>query len=105
MEFWTRTILADANPLLHGLIVTLSISLIAFVVAAAAGLGICILRFWLPASGPVLAVYIAFCRNTPIFIQLLWVAYAWYELIGWPNYVFTAAWVALALQSRGYLAE
>jgi polar amino acid transport system permease protein len=105
MGFWTRTILADAGPLLNGLYVTLSVSLIAFVVAAAVGLGICMLRSYLPALRPVFAVYIAFCRNTPIFIQLLWVAYAWYDLIGWPQDIFTAAWVALALQSSGYLAE
>ena len=105
MGFWTRTILADTGPLLNGLYVTLSISLIAFVVAASVGLGICIARSYLPALRPVFACYIAFCRNTPIFIQLLWVAYAWYDLLGWPKDVFTAAWVALALQSSGYLAE
>jgi polar amino acid transport system permease protein len=105
MEFWSRTILADAGPLLSGLCVTLSISAIAFVVAASVGLGICIARSYLPALRPLFAAYIAFCRNTPIFIQLLWVAYAWYDLLGWPRDVFTAAWVALALQSSGYLAE
>lgn len=105
MGFWTRTILADAHPLLQGLYVTLSISLIAFVVAAAVGFGICIVRSYLPVLRPLFAAYIAFCRNTPIFIQLMWVAYAWYDLLGWPKEVFTAAWVALALQSSGYLAE
>jgi len=63
------------------------------------------IRSYFPRLRPLFAVYIAFCRNTPIFIQLLWVAYAWYELLGWPKDVFTAAWVALALQSSGYLAE
>jgi polar amino acid transport system permease protein len=105
MGFWTRTLLADAGPLWNGLYVTLSISVLAFVVAASVGLGICILRGYLPALRPIFAAYIAFCRNTPIFIQLLWVAYAWYDLLGWPKEVFTAAWVALALQSSGYLAE
>ena len=105
MGFWSRTILADAGPLLNGLYVTLSISVIAFVVAASVGLSICIIRSYLPALRPLFAAYIAFCRNTPIFIQLLWVAYAWYDLLGWPKDVFTAAWVALALQSSGYLAE
>lgn len=105
MAFWTRTILADAGPLLNGLWVTLSVSLIAFLVAAMVGLGICLARAYVPMMRPVFAVYIAFCRNTPIFVQLLWVAYAWYEILGWPQAVFTAAWVALALQSSGYLAE
>jgi polar amino acid transport system permease protein len=105
MGFWTRTIVADAGPLLNGLYITVAISLIAFIVAASVGLSICIARSYLPALRPLFAIYIAFCRNTPIFIQLLWVAYAWYDLIGWPKDVFTAAWVALALQSSGYLAE
>ena len=105
MAFWTRTILADMAPLLTGLYVTLSVSVIAFLVAAAVGLGICVARLYFPFLRPIFAAYIAFCRNTPIFIQLLWVAYAWYELLGWPQQVFTAAWVALALQSSGYLAE
>jgi polar amino acid transport system permease protein len=105
MGFWTRTILADAQPLLNGLYVTLAVSLIAFVVAACVGLGICIARSYAPVLRPAFAAYIAFCRNTPIFIQLMWVAYAWYDLIGWPKDIFTAAWVALALQSSGYLAE
>lgn len=105
MGFWIRTLLADAGPLWDGLVVTVSISAIAFVVAALVGLGICVLRGFVPALRPVFSAYIAFCRNTPIFIQLLWVAYAWYELIGWPRDVYTAAWVALALQSSGYLAE
>jgi polar amino acid transport system permease protein len=105
MAFWSRTILADAGPLLNGLYVTMSISAIAFVVAACVGLCICVVRSYLPVLRPVFAAYIAFCRNTPIFIQLLWVAYAWYDLLAWPKDVFTAAWVALALQSSGYLAE
>ena|ERR1700742_4970675 len=105
MGFWARTILADAGPLLNGLYITLAISVIAFAVAFAVGLTICIVRSYLPVLRPVFAAYIAFCRNTPIFIQLLWVAYAWYDLIGWPKDIFTAAWVALALQSSGYLAE
>jgi polar amino acid transport system permease protein len=105
MEFWTRTIIANTGPLLEGLRLTLSVSAIAFLVAAAAGLGICLARIYLPPLRPVLTAYIAFCRNTPIFIQLLWVAYAWYDIFAWPNDVFTAAWVALALQSSGYLAE
>ena len=105
MEFWTRTIIANSGLLLEGLQLTLSVSAIAFLVAAVAGLCICLARIYLPPLRPLLSAYIAFCRNTPIFVQLLWVAYAWYDIFAWPNDVFTAAWVALALQSSGYLAE
>ena len=105
MEFWTRTLIANAGPLLDGLWVTIYVSAVAFAVAAAVGLGVCLSRIYLPITRPITGFYIAFCRNTPIFIQLLWVAYAWYELFGWPRDIITAAWVALALQSSGYLAE
>jgi len=54
---------------------------------------------------PVAIVLIEFFRATPILVQLLWVNYAWPALFGWPDTFFTAAWVALALQSSGYLAE
>ena len=84
---------------------TILVSTIAFVVAALAGLAICLARIYLPPSRFILGAYIAYCRNTPIFVQLLWVAYAWYDIFAWPTDVFTAAWVALALQSSGYLAE
>lgn len=105
MDLWSRTLLANAGPVLEGLRVTLSVSVIAFIVAAAVGLAICLGRIHVPALRPILGAYIAFCRNTPIFVQLLWVAYAWYDIFAWPTDVFTAAWVALALQSSGYLAE
>lgn len=105
MEFWTRTILANSGALLEGLRITVVLSLVAFAVAAASGLAVALLRMFVPVLRPVAGAYIAFCRNTPVFVQLLWVAYAWYDLLGWPTSVFTAAWVALALQSSGYLAE
>jgi polar amino acid transport system permease protein len=105
MEFWTRTIIANSGALLEGLQLTLSVSVIAFVIAAVAGLAICLARIYVQPLRPVLSAYVAFCRNTPIFVQLLWVAYAWYDIFAWPKDVFTAAWVALALQSSGYLAE
>lgn len=105
MGFWTRTLLANTGPLLDGLWVTLYVSAVAFAVAAAVGLVVCLSRIYLPLTRPVTSFYIAFCRNTPIFIQLLWVAYAWYDLFGWPRDIVAAAWMALALQSSGYLAE
>ena len=80
MEFWTRTIIDNSGLLLDGLGITVSVSVIAFAVAAAAGLAICLARIYTPPLRPLLSVYIAFCRNTPIFVQLLWVAYAWYDI-------------------------
>ena len=49
--------------------------------------------------------YVEFCRNTPILVQLVWVHYAWPEIIGVKFDAFTSSLIALALQSSGYLAE
>jgi polar amino acid transport system permease protein len=35
----------------------------------------------------------------------MWVSYVWPEVFGFPGSFFTAGWLALALQSSGYLAE
>jgi polar amino acid transport system permease protein len=35
----------------------------------------------------------------------LWVNYVWPDLFGWPTSFFDAGWMALALQSAGYLSE
>src|SRR5262249_57750291 len=39
------------------------------------------------------------------FVQLMWVSYVWPELFGFPGSFFSAGWLALGLQSSGYLAE
>ena len=66
---------------------------------------LCLLRMYVRPLRPVAALLIEFFRATPIVVQLLWVAYAWPELFGFPNTFYSAAWLALALQSSGYLAE
>lgn len=105
MEAFWRTVEANLPNLLAGAWVSVQICAISFAAALAAGFAICLLRLY---GGPlrVLAlIWIDFCRNTPIFVQLMWVSYAWIDLFGWPREFFTAAWIALALQSSGYLAE
>jgi polar amino acid transport system permease protein len=69
------------------------------------GLVLCLVRLYVAPLRPVAIALIEFFRATPIFVQLLWVNYVWPELFGWPKSFFTAGWVALALQSSGYLAE
>src|SRR5262245_66597124 len=54
---------------------------------------------------PIAIVLIEFFRDTPIFVQLMWVSYVWPELFGFPGSFFAAGWLALGLQSSGYLAE
>jgi polar amino acid transport system permease protein len=102
---WERLVWNQRDALLSGLAVTVEICVIAFVAAIVGGLLLCLLRIYVPFLRPMAIALIEFFRATPIFVQLMWVTYVWPELFGWPNSFFTAGWVALALQSSGYLAE
>lgn len=105
MEFLVRLLSTNIGPIAQGLSVTLQICALAFGVSVLAGLVLCLLDVYVAWLRPVARLLIAFGRNTPIFVQLLWVAYAWFELLGFPRTPFHAAWIALAIQSSGYLAE
>ena len=105
MGNWERLVWNQRDALFAGLAVTIEICAIAFVAAILGGLTLCLLRMHVRALRPVVIAVIEFCRATPIFVQLMWVNYVWPELFGWPNSFFTAGWLALALQSSGYLAE
>jgi polar amino acid transport system permease protein len=78
---------------------------IAFVVAVLGGLVLCLVRMYVRPLRPVAILLIEFFRATPILVQLLWVNYVWPALFGFPDTFFAAAWLALGLQSSGYLAE
>jgi polar amino acid transport system permease protein len=105
MGNWERLVWNQRELLLKGLVVTVEVCLIAFAVAIVAGLALCVIRLYVKPLRPVAVTLIEFFRATPIFVQLMWVAYVWPELFGWPNEFFTAGWLALGLQSSGYLAE
>jgi polar amino acid transport system permease protein len=105
MGNWERLVWNQRDALLSGLAVTVEVCLISFVCAIAGGLVLCLVRMYVRPLRPVAIGLIEFFRATPILVQLLWVNYVWPELFGWPNGFFTAACVALALQSSGYLAE
>ena len=105
MGNWERLVWNQRGLLLDGLAVTVEICLIAFAAAVVGGLCLCLVRLYVRPLRPVAIALIEFFRATPIFVQLLWVNYVWPEVFGWPHTFFTAAWVALALQSSGYLAE
>jgi polar amino acid transport system permease protein len=102
---WERLVWNQRDALLSGLGITLEICLYAFVGAVLGGLVLCLVRLYVAPLRPVAVALTEFFRATPIFVQLLWVNYVWPELFGWPKSFFTAGWVALALQSSGYLAE
>ena len=105
MGNWERLVWNQRFVLLDGLVVTVEVCALAFVAAIVGGLALCLLRLHVPPLRPVAIALIEFFRATPIFVQLMWVAYVWPELFGWPNTFFTAGWLALGLQSSGYLAE
>lgn len=105
MDVFQRVVLSNTDALLSGLWVTVQISVVAFVLALALGFGAAMVRLYVRPLRHLAEVYIQFCRNTPIFVQLLWVAYVWPDVLGWPRSFFAAGFTALALQSSGYLAE
>jgi polar amino acid transport system permease protein len=102
---WERLVWNQRDVLLAGLAVTVEVCIIAFVAAIVGGLVLCLTRIYVAPLRPLAIVLIEFFRDTPIYVQLIWVAYAWPELFGFPNSFYTAGWLALALQSSGYLAE
>lgn len=105
MEIWRRIIWHNMPLLLQGLAVTLEVCALGFLGAVIAGFIAALIRLYVPPLRWLAVAYIEFCRATPIYVQLVWVSYVWPEVFGWPRGFFTAGWLALALQSSGYLAE
>ena len=105
MGNWQRLVWNQRDALLAGLGVTVEVCAIAFLAAVIGGLGLCLVRIHVAPLRWMSVVLIEFFRDTPIFVQLMWVSYVWPEVFGFPGSFFTAGWLALALQSSGYLAE
>lgn len=105
MGNWERLVWNQRDALASGLLVTVEICAIAFVIAVLGGLLLCLVRMYVKPLRPFAIVLIEFFRATPILVQLLWVNYVWPPIFGWPDSFFAAAWAALAVQSSGYLAE
>lgn len=105
LDNFNRLVVANAGPLIDGLMTTLYICSCAFLLSLVIGLAACLVRMWVPYARALAIAYIEFCRATPILVQLLWVNYVWPELFGFPQTEIGAGILALALQSSGYLAE
>ena len=105
MGNWERLVWNQREALASGLLVTVEICAIAFVIAVLGGILLCLVRMYVRPLRPLAIVLIEFFRATPILVQLLWVNYVWPPIFGWPDSFFAAAWAALAVQSSGYLAE
>jgi polar amino acid transport system permease protein len=105
MGNWERLVWNQRDVLFAGFAVTIEVCALAFLAAIIGGLMLCLTRLYFKPLRPVAILLIEFFRDTPIFVQLMWVAYVWPEVFGFPNDFFTAGWLALGLQSSGYLAE
>ncbi|VWX61770.1 conserved hypothetical protein [Burkholderiales bacterium 8X] len=105
MGNWQRLVWDQRDAFIAGFEVTLAVCAVSFVFALLGGLLLALVRLYVRPLRPLAVVLIEFFRATPALVQLLWVNYVWPEVFGWPNTFFSAACVALALQSSGYLAE
>lgn len=94
------------DAFLTGITVTIQLSLLGMALAVVTGLLACLgmlSRNRLIKMPAIL--YVEWCRNIPILVQLVWVHFAWPEIFGVKFDVFTSSVIALAMQSSGYLAE
>ena len=94
------------DVLVAGIRVTIVLAVLGMLLALVLGMVACL---GMLARSRVLrapaVLFVEFCRNTPILVQLVWVHYAWPEIIGVKFDAFTSSAIALAMQSSGYLAE
>ena len=74
MGNWERLVWNQRDVLLAGLGVTLEVCAIAFIAAIAGGLALCLIRLYVAPLRPIAILLIEFFRDTPIFVQLMWVA-------------------------------
>jgi len=104
---WDFKVVADNFPLLlRGLVVTVELWAIAFVIGLSLGFVVSLARIsgraWM--NTPAIA-YVEVFRNTPVLVQLIWFYYAFPIVLGQQLSPFTAATLALILNTSAYCAE
>ena len=105
IQNFTLYVLGNAGMLGEGLLVTLRVCALGFVLAVLLAVAVSLIQLFVPWLRWLAKAYVEFFRATPILVQMLWVNYVWPEIFGFPNSAETAGIIALALQSSGYLAE
>jgi polar amino acid transport system permease protein len=105
IQNFTLYVLGNAGMLGEGLVVTLRVCALGFVLAVALAVAVSLIQLFVPWLRWLAKAYVEFFRATPILVQMLWVNYVWPEIFGFPNSAESAGIIALALQSSGYLAE
>jgi His/Glu/Gln/Arg/opine family amino acid ABC transporter permease subunit len=106
LERLSRLLWEYSDVFLFGLWVTIQLSFLSMLAAMLLGMLACfgsLSRNRLLRAPAIL--FVEFCRNTPILVQLVWVHFAWPEIVGLKFTAYVSAVIALALQSSGYLAE
>jgi len=104
---WDFAVVADNFPLLlRGLVVTVELWAIAFGIGLSLGFAVSLARLsrraWV--NGPAIA-FVEVFRNTPVLVQLIWFYYAFPIVLGQQLSPFTAAALALVLNTSAYCAE
>src|ERR1700761_5367424 len=91
---------------LSGAGVTFSLTILSMIIAAVAGLGLCLasMSSHRALRWPAI-VFVEFFRNTPILVLVVWVHFALPDLIGIKFVAYVSSVIALAFQSTGYLSE
>jgi polar amino acid transport system permease protein len=105
IQNFTLYVLGNAGMLGEGLLVTLRVCALGFILAVVLAVAVSLIQLFVPWLRWLAKAYVEFFRATPILVQMLWVNYVWPEIFGFPNSAETAGIIALALQSSGYLAE
>lgn len=93
------------GPLLHGLEITVALTLLVIVVSLIAGIPVALLRRsrFSVVRWPV-GAYVELMRSTPLLIQLVYIYFA-LPFVGIRLGVFVAGFVGLALNYTAYLSE
>jgi polar amino acid transport system permease protein len=105
IQNFTLYVLGNVGMLGEGLLVTLRVCALGFVLAVVLAVAVSLIQLFVPWLRWLAKAYVEFFRATPILVQMLWVNYVWPEIFGFPNSAEAAGIIALALQSSGYLAE
>jgi len=105
-SFNFNAVLNNKGYLLGGVVLTLEVMAISFIIAFIIGLFIAALRISksrllnIPAT-----LYVEVCRNTPALVQLIWIFYCLPIFTGIDIDPISSSVIALALNAGAYMAE
>lgn len=105
-SFNFNAVLNNKGYLLGGVVLTLEVMAISFIIAFIIGLLIAALRISksrllnIPAT-----LYVEVCRNTPALVQLIWIFYCLPIFTGIDIDPISSSVIALALNAGAYMAE